>query len=568
MKHTFNRILSACLAVLLCVGLFTVLAAPVSAESGTCGDNLTWTLENGVLSVSGSGPMTAYSEDNMAPWLTYADRIQRVVIGQGVTNVSPMAFYQCENLTTVTLADSVKTVGSLAFVSCYNLRQVTMNGVERLENGCFHGCLALINVILPQTLTYMGDEAFFRCKSLGGITIPKSVTYMGNSVFAYCDGLASVFIEAPLTELPPWTFYGCNALSVLWLPSSVQDVGNNAVVGCENLYHVDHSGSQNVTQEISRQLEEPSVPVRGPDTQKDVAYTKTENSVITTTNQIATGGTDLTGQNQDGTYVDATITGSEGWNEVAGAVNSSVSSGQDPQVNIWVQDDPVIPEGALNGMASQDVTITVQAGDNMQWQIIMGDQTGDNLAGEQQLSATMTKNESGAYSDTLGSADSYTVTLGSTSVNSTLMVPLGSETARQVATLYQKKGNKLVKLTSVIVDDAGRAAFSLAGTKKGDYIVALDVESVDRQEAVIPQALAQEYDITYGATLTDAYGNQYILTGRVNKLGIGLGALTGIVIGILVCSTILIGVVMTVLNKQKQRRSKRKNPYRKTDKNS
>ena len=61
MKHTFNRILSACLAVLLCVGLFAVLAAPVSAESGTCGDNVTWILENGTLTLTGSGNMYNYN---------------------------------------------------------------------------------------------------------------------------------------------------------------------------------------------------------------------------------------------------------------------------------------------------------------------------------------------------------------------------------------------------------------------------------------------------------------------------------------------------------------------------
>lgn len=568
MKHTCNRILSALLAVLFCVGLFAFLAAPVSAESGSCGSNLTWNLENGVLTISGSGAMTTYSEYNMAPWLAYADRIQRVIVGQGVTSISPLAFYCCENLTAASLADSVKTIGELAFAGCSSLRQISMGGVERLEYRCFHSCTALANVVLPQSLRYLGDEAFFMCRSLGGITIPAGVTYLGRGVFTHCDNLASVFIEAPLAELPGWIFYGCDALTVLQLPSSVQAVGDNAVVGCDSLYHVDYSGSSEVSHEISRQLAEPSVPVRGPDTQKDVTYSQTDNSVITTTNTTQSGGTDISGQDQSGTVVDATITGTGGWEEVSNFVNNAVNGGYDPEVNIWVQDDPTIPEGALDGMADQDVTVTVQTGDNMQWQIIMGDQTADSLSGEQQLGATLTKNESGAYSDTLGDADSYTVTLGSTSVNSTLLVPLGNETARQVATLYKKKGNKLEKLTSVIVDDQGRAAFSLAGTKEGDYVIALDVQDVPREEVVIPQALAQEYDITYGATLTDAYGNQYVLTGRVNKLGISLGTLTGIVIGILVGSAILVGVVMTLMNKKKQSRQKRENPYRKSDEKS
>ena len=563
MKHTFNRIFSALLAVLLCVGLFAFVAAPVSAESGTCGDNLTWNLENGVLTISGAGSMTTYTERNMAPWLAVSERIQRVVVEQGVTNVSPLAFYYCQNLTTVTLAESVKTIGELAFAGCAGLRQISMNGMERLEKGCFHGCLALTNVMLPQSLKHVGDEAFFRCKSLGGITIPSGVTYMGTSVFAYCDGLASVFVEAPLKELPPWTFYGCDALTVLQLPATVSEVGDNAVVGCDSLYHVDYSGSQSVTQEINSQLDEPSIPVHGPSTQKDVTYTQTDNAVITTTNKTNTGGTTPTGQEQDGTFVDATITGSDGWNDVTQAVTGTVNSGYTPQVDVRLEGDTVVPSGALNDLADKDVTVTVQTQDNVQWQINMNDQTADGLQNEQQLQTQLSKNEQGAYDKYLQGAESYTVTLGSTSVNSTLMLPLGNETARQVATLYQKRGNKLEKLTSVIVDDQGRAAFSLAGTKEGEYIVALDVQTVAREEAVIPQALAKEYDITYGATLTDAYGNQYVLTGRVNKLGISLGTLTGVVVGILLGTTILVGIVMVTINKQKKRYQK-KHPGRRT----
>ena len=134
------------------------------------------------------------------------------------------------------------------------------------------------------------------------------------------------------------------------------------------------------------------------------------------------------------------------------------------------------------------------------------------------------------------------------------MLPLGNETARQVATLYSKKGRKLEKLTSVIVDDQGRASFSLAGTKAGKYVVALDVRDVTADEVVIPQALAKEFDITYGATLTDSQGNQYVLTGRVNKLGISLGDLTWIIVGVLVGSTVLIGVVMVSWNNAQKKR--------------
>jgi len=553
MKQIFNRIFSAFLAVLLCVGLFVSVATPVSAASGTCGENITWTLENGVLTLSGTGPMYSYTEHNMAPWLENADRIQRIVVQQGVTQLSQLAFYGCTNLTSVSLADSVQVVGDMAFASCTGLRQITMGGVERLERRCFYNCHALSNVILPQSLRYLGDEVFFSCKSLGGITIPSGVEYMGSGLFSYCDGLAAVFVEAPLQELPTWSFYGCDALTQLHLPSTVTEVGNSALTGCDNLYHVDYSGSAAVADEIERQLDEPSAPTWGPTMQKDVTYSQTDNAVITTTNKTQTGGSAITPTEQEGTFVEATVTGSSGWSSVTQTVTDTVNSGRNPQVDVQLQQDTTVPEGALSDLLDQNVTVTVQTQDNVQWQINMKDQTTDALKEEQQLDAKLTGNASGAYSDTLGDATSYTVTLGSTSVNSTILLPLGNETARQVATLYSKKGKKLEKLTSVVVDDQGRAAFSLAGTKAGEYVVALDVKTVSSEEVVIPQALAKDYDITYGATLTDSQGNQYVLTGRVNKLGISLGTLTWIIVGVLLGSTVLIGVIMTVWNKQQQK---------------
>ena len=494
----------------------------------------------------------------MAPWLNDAGRIQRVVVNSGVTSVGVLAFYMCQNLTTVTLANSVQTVGELSFAGCSSLRQISMPGVTRLERRCFYSCTSLTNVVLPQSLTYIGNEVFFMCQSLGGITIPAGVKQLGNSVFAHCNALAAVYVEAPLTELPTWAFYGCDSLTVLQLPSTITAVGDNAVVGCDSLYHVDYSGSGIVKQELNQQLEEPSVPSRGPGIQKNVTYTETEGAVITTTDKTQTGGTTVTPLEEEGTFVDAVITDSSGWSDVSETVNEVVAQGKEPQVDIWLDQDDTIPEGALGNLAESGVTVTVQTTDNVQWQINMNDQTADGLQNEQQLQTQLSKNEQGAYDKYLQGAESYTVTLGSTSVNSTLMLPLGNETARQVATLYIKNGKKLEKLTSVIVDDQGRAAFSLAGTKEGEYVVALNVQSVSQEEVVIPQALAKEYDITYGATLTDAYGNQYVLTGRVNKLGISLGTLTGVVVGILVGTTILVGIVMVTINKQKKRYQKKR----------
>ncbi len=555
MKHKFHKFLCALLAVLVCVG-FSGAGGPaaLAAEaSGTCGEGLTWSLANGTLTVAGTGPMQDYTEFTPAPWQPYMDSIQRVVVADGVTHVGSMALYHCTALTVAVLPASVISVGDLAFAGCISLAQISLPAVQTIGWGAFYDCLSLSGIVLPQTLTSIGEMAFYRCKSLGGIVIPAGVQSMGGSVFAYCDSLVSVRIEAPLTVLPYWTFYGCDALKELTLPDTVAEVENDALAQCPQLYYVDYGGSDEVKQEIAAQLSQPVLTSQGEVIHKDVVYTQSEGASVVTTTSTQVGVNDLTQGDGSGTHVGATVTDPSGWADVTQGVNDAINQGKQPTVDVQLQGDAVMPEGAFGSLADRDVTVNIHTDQNVDWQVVMGDQTADTLAGGQDLSVSITPNTSGRHDKTLGGAESYNVTLGKTTFNSTILFPLGSDTARRTATLYKVGLGGLQKLASVVVDDDGKAAFSLAGTDAGDYILALDVPEIDPQEVTVPQKLAPQYDITYGATLTDAYGNQYVLTGRVNKLGISATTLGIIVIGIMLGSALIIGIVMTAWNKRKLR---------------
>jgi len=75
--------------------------APVVA-SGTCGENLTWTLdETGLLTISGEGNMADYSSSASVPWNDYRSSIKTVVMEEGVTSISDFAFSDCSSLTDV-----------------------------------------------------------------------------------------------------------------------------------------------------------------------------------------------------------------------------------------------------------------------------------------------------------------------------------------------------------------------------------------------------------------------------------------------------------------------------------
>ncbi len=551
MKQQLKRSISLLLALLLCVGLS---AFPVSAEetAGECGENLKWSLQNGVLTISGKGAMTDYKERDYAPWYENRDQIQRVVIEKGVTSIGNMAFYQCDKLVVASVPDSVTVFGDLAFAECESLVQLTMAGVESIGWACFYECESLINVVLPESLRVIGDQAFYCCRSLAGITIPSGVEKFGNSVFCYCDSLVYVNILAPITVLPYWTFYGCDLLWEVYLPDTVNTVEDNALAQCPSLYYVEYTGSDEVQREIQEQLDQKDPPTELPDTDTDVTYTQTEGAVITTTTTTPNMGTQ---QDDDsyGTTIDATVTAPSGWEDVAQSVTDVINSGDTPKVNVQVQGDVEIPDSALAVLANRNVTVNIHTSDNVDWKVILQDQSADTLKGSQNLGLTLKKFDSNRYEDILGGAESYLVTLSGTSLNSTLLIPLGQQASRKVATLYAVSGRKLNKLSSVLVDDDGKAAFCLAGTPAGDYIMALNVPNIDNQEVLVPEKLAPQFDITYGATLTDAQGNQYVLTGRVNKLGFGIGTLTWIIVGVLVGSVVLVGAVMVIWNKQQQK---------------
>lgn len=538
-----KKYISLSLALLLCVGLFMAGAMPASAAEGTCGENLTWNLQNGVLTISGSGAMPNFTDKTTAPWLEYADQIQCVRIADGITSIGDLAFYHCANLTSVTLPSSVKSVGQLAFAGCYNMMQISFPGVESIGWGCFYDCTAITTISLPDSLRVIEDKAFYHCSSLAGITIPESVESFGNSVFCYNENLVYVKIKCQISILPYWTFYGCDRLKELYLPSSIEEVEESALSECPNLNYVSYNGSEVVEEEIERQLAEETVkqPIDIADTK--VSYEETEGATIVTKTE-----------NETGTSVNATVTNPDGWEDVVDSVLDAVRKDDAPIVNIEVQGDHTLSEGALSDLADREVVVTIHTSENVDWQVVLPDQTAESLSGQQNLSVSISRNTSDKYAKVIGNVLSYIVVMGDTTLNSTVLLPLGREAARQTATLYVIDGKDVRKLSSVIVDDDGKAAFCLAGTEAGEYLVAINVQNIPSEEVLIPQKLAAEYGIeyTYGATLTDAYGNQYVLTGRVNKLGFGIGTLTWIIVGVLAGSMVVVGAIMFIWNKQQK----------------
>ena len=102
-------------------------ASPATmATEGTCGEQLTWKLEDGTLTISGTGAMEDYEEGG-APWYAQRDQIQTVVIEAGVTSIGNYAFYDSD-VQTVNIPVSVTKVGKDAFENCSSFSEIVYGG--------------------------------------------------------------------------------------------------------------------------------------------------------------------------------------------------------------------------------------------------------------------------------------------------------------------------------------------------------------------------------------------------------------------------------------------------------
>ena len=278
-----------------------------AATEGDFGVNscLHWEVSTGVLSgktltISGTGAMPDFDfpNGNLAPWWNYEalgmltsfgnfkleGELKKVVLKDGVTNVSNYALFCLPAATQVTLPDSVTSIGRYGIAMCSKLTGLSIpkgvtgigdfglagngltavtlpDGLQSLGRGAFDSCASLTNTTLPTaitavpgkcfadctkllnvnyagTVTAIGDLAFESCKALTAAPIPETVTEIGASAFTGCTALTDVTIPAGVSTIPEDCFRGCTALADIDLPGTVTSVGHNAFTGCTALKDV------------------------------------------------------------------------------------------------------------------------------------------------------------------------------------------------------------------------------------------------------------------------------------------------------------------------------------------
>lgn len=275
-----------------------------AATSGDFGENncLHWEVSTGgfggkTLTISGTGAMPDFDfpNGNLAPWWNYEalgmltsfgnikleGELKKVVIKDGVTNVSNYALFFLPAATQITLPESVTSIGRYGIALCSKLNGISLpravtaigdfglagnsftavslpDGLQALGRGAFDACASISGMTLPAAITAVpdkcfndctklltvdykgevtaiGERAFEGCKSLTKAPIPAAVTMLGNSAFNGCIALTDVTLPAGVTAVPDACFQGCTALADMKLPATVTSVGHNAFTGCTAL---------------------------------------------------------------------------------------------------------------------------------------------------------------------------------------------------------------------------------------------------------------------------------------------------------------------------------------------
>lgn len=236
-KQTSMKRLFTFLFALLSACTFSAYAAIVN---GTCGDNLTWTLntEDSTLVISGTGEMKKFSYSG-APWTNYASNIMYVTFPDGLTSIGDWAFNKCSSLTSVTIPNSVTSIEYSAFSGCSGLTSVTIpNSVTSIGGNAFNDCSGLTSINIPNSVTSIGARAFESCNNLTSVTIPNSVTSIGSTAFNGCYALTSITIPNSVTSIGSGAFRYCFRLTSITLGKSMTSIETNAFTSCSALQQV------------------------------------------------------------------------------------------------------------------------------------------------------------------------------------------------------------------------------------------------------------------------------------------------------------------------------------------
>ena len=202
-----------------------------------------------------------YLGNDVNPFLalikTKSQDITSCLINENTKVIAGSAFKYCSNLTSVVIPDSVTSIGSDAFYECYftdvhitnisawcniSFANSYSNPILYTENLYLNGEL-ITRLVIHDGVTTILDYAFYNLNSITSIVIPNSVTTISYSAFKYCSNLTSVVIPDSVTTIGAAAFESCSNLTSVVIGDSVTEIGSGAFYNCKSLTNIEFNGT-------------------------------------------------------------------------------------------------------------------------------------------------------------------------------------------------------------------------------------------------------------------------------------------------------------------------------------
>ena len=343
MKKLLSTVISTALVL-------TTLVMPITAKADNnryCGavgneQNVTWSYDNGTLTISGTGAMADY--DDVSPWYDdYSESIEKIIISEGITRIGDAAFEDCSNLSNVEFENletsKLESIGNYAFYGCTRLTSITLpsgaeydqdsfpqntnisidgsgalpenacglNATYKIENGTltisgtgsiydysdypdysdylapwYNSGANITKLVIENGITSIGTGAFLGLAHLTDVTLPNTLTSIGNKAFYQCTRLSSLTIPSGVTTIGEKAFYQLGqAVTVesveVALPDTVTSVASDAFLYCDKV-HITYTGKN---QAVANTLDESGA--------GSVVATEFEGEKITVSNTYESG---------------------------------------------------------------------------------------------------------------------------------------------------------------------------------------------------------------------------------------------------------------------------------------
>ena len=177
---------------------------------------------------------------------TYGTNITKVTLNDGIKYVSGNAFLGCSSLSSINFPNTLEVICGLSatairevvipasvksidgFNGCENLVsfQFAENSqLEKIGGDCFRDDSKLTEIVIPNSVKYIGGQAFYSCTQLQSVTLPPNITSLGYT-FAECKSLRSIYMNA---NTPPTAYsetFSANVYlnATLYIPKGTQSL--------------------------------------------------------------------------------------------------------------------------------------------------------------------------------------------------------------------------------------------------------------------------------------------------------------------------------------------------------